>query len=181
MNEKSVTTPKRTEAEQLAFIWKGVQSITTCMMTTRDGPHLRTRPMRGIAREGENAIVFITDRSTHKPEEIAANPNASLSFCDVSSNTFIALSGVIALTEDKAEVQRLWTRAHDAYFPEGPTDPNAALLTFKPQSGEYWDSPSNPVLIAIEFIRASVVGDKPALGDNAQVPMRPASLPTEGA
>jgi hypothetical protein len=50
------------------------------------------------------------------------------------------------------------------------------LLTFTPERGEYWDAPSNPVLIAIEFIRASVVGDKPVLGDNAEVPMRAPSL-----
>jgi general stress protein 26 len=178
MNEKmSDSNSTRSEAEQLSFIWKNIERISTCMMTTCDGPHLRARPMHGIARPHENAIVFVTARSTHKPEEIAANPNACLCFGDVSSNTFISLSGVIALTEDRETVRELWGRAHDAYFPEGPSDPNAVLLTFTPKSGEYWDAPSNPVLIAIEFIRASVVGGKPSLGDNAAVPMQSTSLP----
>lgn len=66
-----------------------------------------------------------------------------------------------------------------SYIPHGPTDPNAVLLTFTLESGEYWDAPSNPVPIAIEFIRASVVGDKPALGDNAEVPMQSLSLSAE--
>ena len=180
MNEKmSVPSSKRSEAEQLSFIWKNIERIAVCMMTTCDGRRLRARPMRGIARPGENAIVFITERSTHKPEEIAANPNACLCYGDVSSNTFISLSGAIAMTEDRERIRELWTRAHDGYFPGGPTDPNAVLLAFTPESGEYWDAPSNPVVIAIEFIRASVVGDKPALGDNAQVAMRSPSLPLD--
>jgi general stress protein 26 len=178
MNEKmSASNSKRSEAEQLSFIWKNIERISTCMMTTCDGPHLRARPMHGIARPHENAIFFITARSTHKPEEIAANPNACLCFGDVSTNTFISLSGAIALTEDRETVRELWGRAQDAYFPEGPSDPNAVLLTFIPKRGEYWDAPSNPVLIAIEFIRASVVGGKPSLGDNAAVPMQSTSLP----
>jgi len=55
MNEKS---SKRSEDEQLCFIWKNVERIATCMMTTCDGGRLRSRPMRGIARLQENAIVF---------------------------------------------------------------------------------------------------------------------------
>ena len=173
MNEKS---SKRSQDEQLSFIWKNVERIATCMMTTCDGGRFRSRPMRGIARSEENAIVFITERSTRKPQEIEANPIACLCFVDVSSNTFISLSGVIALTRDHERLRELWTRANDSYFPQGPTDPNAVLLTFTPGSGEYWDAPTNPVLIAIEFIRASVVGDKPVLGDNAEVSMRSPSL-----
>jgi general stress protein 26 len=177
MNEKTpAPSSKRSPGEQLSFIWKNVERIATCMMTTSDGGRFRSRPMRGVARSQENAIVFITERSTRKPEEIEANPNASLCFVDVTSNTFISLSGVIAVTSDQEKLRELWTRANDSYFPLGPTDPNAVLLTFTPESGEYWDAPSNPVLIAIEFIRASVVGDKPVLGDNAEVPMRSPSL-----
>jgi len=177
MNEKM--SSKRSEAEQLSFIWKNIERIATCMMTTCHGTQLRARPMRGIARPKENAIVFLTARSTDKPGEIAANPNACLCFSDVSSNTFISLSGVIALTEDSERARELWGRAQDSYFHQGPADPDAVLLTFTPKSGEYWDAPSNPVVIAIEFIRASVVGDKPALGDNAEVAMRPPSLPAD--
>jgi Pyridoxamine 5'-phosphate oxidase like len=71
MNEKN---SKRSQDEQLSFIWKNLERIATCMMTTCDGGRFRSRPMRGIARPEENAIVFITERSTRKPEEIEANP-----------------------------------------------------------------------------------------------------------
>ena len=180
MNGKTpASSSKRSQDEQLSFIWENVERIATCMMTTFDMGRFRSRPMRGIARSEENAIVFITERSTRKPEEIEANPNACLCFVNSSSNTFISLSGVIALTWDHEKLRELWTRANDSYFPLGPTDPNAVLLTFTPESGEYWDAPSNPVLIAIEFIRASVVGDKPVLGDNAEVPMRSPLLDTD--
>jgi len=136
MNEKMpAPCSKRSQDEQLSFIWKNVERIATCMMTTFDGGRLRSRPMRGVARSQDNAIVFITERSTRKPEEIEANPNASLCFVDVSSNTFISLSGVIAVIWDQEKLRELWTRASDSYFPSGPTDANAVLLTFAPESG----------------------------------------------
>jgi general stress protein 26 len=77
------------------------------------------------------------------------------------------------MIDDRQALDTLWSRADDAYFPSGSGDPDVMLLTFTPERGEYWDSPSNPVVVAIEFIRATVTGDKPSLGDNAAVAMRP--------
>jgi general stress protein 26 len=169
MSEKN---SKRSEAEQLSFIWQNIDRIATCMMTTCEGPHLHARPMRGLARPEDKAIYFITSQATQKPGEIASNPNACLCFSDVASNTFISLSGLLTVSDDPEKIRALWRRGDDAYFPDGPTNPHALLLTFSPEGAEYWDAPSNPVLIAIEFIRASVVGDKPSLGDNAEVAMK---------
>ena len=134
MSEKApISTSMRSEADQLAFIWKTVESIATCMMTTSDGPLLRSRPMRGYIRAKENAIYFITSRSTHKPDEIAAKPHVGLSFVDNASNTFISLSGPIVMIDDRHALDTLWSRADDAYFPGGSGDPDVMLLTFTPE------------------------------------------------
>jgi general stress protein 26 len=173
MSQKTpISNTKRSEGDQLSFIWKNVESIGTCMLNTTDGPRLRARPMRAFVRSGQNVIHFITARTTDKPEEVAANPHVCLTFIDKGANTYIALSGMIHANEDRETLRSLWSRAEDAYFTGGAEDPDALLLTFTPERGEYWDAPSNPVVMAIEFIRASVTGDKPSLGENAEVSMR---------
>ena len=63
-------------------IWEKVRAIETCMMVTRDGPHLRSRPMAAILRTGQNAIWFFADATNHKDDELAQHPQACLAFAD---------------------------------------------------------------------------------------------------
>ena len=156
---------------ELAFIWKSIGRIDDCMLVTRDKNALRARPMRGIARESDNAIWFITSRSSHKDDEIADHPEVCLSYCDSASKAYVSLSGRIEIADDARQIEQLWNPGAQAYFPGGPHDPNIALLKFTPEAGEYWDAPSNPVLLAIQFIKSKVTGDKPSLGENAKVAM----------
>lgn len=155
----------------LAFIWKSIGRIDDCMLVTRDKHALRSRPMRGLARENDNAIWFFTSKSSHKDDEIAVQPEVCLSYCDSASKTYVSLSGRIEITDDARLIADLWNPGAQAYFPAGPHDPDVALLKFTPASGEYWDAPSNPVLLAIQFIKAKVTGDKLSLGENAKVAM----------
>jgi general stress protein 26 len=159
-----------TEIEHIAFVWKSIERIGNCMLISRDGEHLRGRPMRAVPRQTENAIYFITAKSSHKPGEIIQNPDACVCFSE-GSHTFISLSGSFSMSDDREKIASLWSSADDAYFPNGSSDPNAILLTYTPESGEYWDAPSNPVVIAIAFIKAQVTGEKPAFRDNAKVRM----------
>ena len=159
------------EREGLHLIWKNVRQISECMLITKVGAHMRGRPMRGIAREDENVIWFITAKTSHKDDEIAADSHACLCFADASKHTFVSMSGEIEMTDAKDQILALWNSGAEAYFPEGPGDPNIVLLKFVPEFGEYWDSPTNPVLLAIQFIKSKVIGEKPKLGENVKVSM----------
>ena len=164
------STVEKNEGD-LAFIWKCIGRIDDCMLVTRNKDALRSRPMRGLARESDNAIWFFTSKSSHKDDEIAEQPEVCLSYCDGGTKTYVSLSGRIEITDDAQLIRDLWNPGAQAYFPEGPQDPDVALLKFTPASGEYWDAPSNPVLLAIQFIKAKVTGEKLSLGENAKVAM----------
>jgi general stress protein 26 len=159
------------KGDGLAFIWKNIQQLSDCMLVTRDNTSLRSRPMRGIARQDDNAIWFITAKTSHKDDEIARDPQACLCYSDKSSNTYVSLSGAVDMTDDPEQIHALWNAGAQAYFNAGPDDPNIILLKFTPDFGEYWDSPSNPVLLAIQFIKSKVTGEKPKLGENKKVAM----------
>ena len=159
------------KGDGLAFIWKNIQLIHDCMLVTRDNNHLRSRPMRGIAKEDDNAIWFITAKTSHKDEELARDPQACICYSDKSSNTYLSLSGAVELSDDADQILALWNSDAEAYFPHGPSDPNIILLKFTPDVGEYWDAPSNPVLLAIQFIKSKVTGEKPKLGENKKIVM----------
>ena len=166
-NENEMTVQK----DALGFIWKHVSRIGNCMLVTQDRDSLRGRPMRGIARQAENAIWFLTSKKSHKDIEIAHDNQVCVTYSDPSSNTFISLSGLIEMSDAEAQIRALWNPGAEAYFSGGPTDPDILVLKFVPAFGEYWDSPPNPVIIAIQFIKAKIAGEKVKLGENVKTAM----------
>jgi general stress protein 26 len=145
-------------------IWRHVSGIRSCMMTTHDGDRIVARPMTGITRPEQNLIWFFTDNHSHKDDEVARDPRACLCYADIKSQTFVSLSGQITRVHDQEMINSLWTEGAAVYFPEGPVDPGIVLLKFVPEAGEYWDSPSSPIVLAIKFLEAKLTGERPELG-----------------
>jgi len=147
-------------------LWKHIRSIATCVMVTMDGAYMRGRPMRGMAREEENAIWFYSDLETHKDEEVRRDPRACLAYSDVKDQSFVSVSGRITPVHDREKIKAMWSEGASVYFPGGPDDPNVILLKFEPEFGEYWDAPSSKIVLAIKFLQAKISGERPDLGSN---------------
>lgn len=145
-------------------IWEKVRAIETCMMVTRDGPHLRARPMTSILRTGQNAIWFFADATDHKDDELAQDPHACLAFADPVHHCYVSLSGRIALVQDRHAIDDLWNDAAARYFPKGPGDPRILLLRFEPEIGEYWNAPGGIIAAAFHFLKSAVTGQRPEAG-----------------
>jgi general stress protein 26 len=156
------------ENDPRQVIWKHIQRIGTCMLVTYGGTHLRARPMRAIVRPEQNAIWFIADASSEADEEMARYPDACLTFIDTRDQNFVSVSGTIGRLDDQAQLADLWSEGAEAYFPGGKDDPSVALLKFSPIEGEYWDAPSNPIVLAIKFLQAKISAERPDLGTHEQ-------------
>ena len=46
-------------------VWELMDRISTCMLTTHDGDHIRSRPMRAFVRRDEDAVYFLGDAHQH--------------------------------------------------------------------------------------------------------------------
>jgi general stress protein 26 len=149
-------------------IWKQIRKIGTCMLVTFDGAHLRARPMRGIAEPDANAIWFITDANSANEDAMARFPDACLAFTETRDQNYVSISGTAGREHDHAHLARLWNEGAEAYFPRGKDDPSVALLKFTPAKGEYWDAPSNPIVLAIKFLQAKLTAERPDLGTHEQ-------------
>jgi general stress protein 26 len=134
------------------------------MMVTHDKTAIRARPMRGIPRPEQNEIWFFTNRDDHTGVAPEHNPGACLTFADTKDNVFVSLSGHVSRVLDKVTILELWNEEAGSYFSEGPDDPRVILLRFEPHSGEYWMAPSSPIVIAIKFLEAKLMGERPSLG-----------------
>lgn len=148
-----------------------IKDIDLCMLTTVDESNdLHSRPMstNGDVDESGN-IWFFTSSNSHKASEIERNPNVNVSFIDSDQQHYISVSGTAELVRDKAKIKDLWKPVLKAWFPDGPDQPDVALLKVNIKKAEYWDTPSSTVAQAISFVSAIFSGKQVELGENKKL------------
>jgi general stress protein 26 len=149
--------------------WDLMEEIRTCMLVTRDGRNLRSRPMGAFVRRHEHAVYFLTDLRHHKDEEIAASHQVCLAFADIGEEKYVSMTGRGEIVDDRAKVKELWSTAAKAWW-ETADDPNIRILKVTPSFAEYWDSP-DAVVNYIEMAAATLTGSEPEIGENRKVRM----------
>lgn len=155
------------EASDTDKVWDLMKKVSICMLATKDGETIRSRPMGAYLRKEENRIYFLTDVRRHKDDEIASDARVCLAFADASAQTYVSLTGTARVSQDPAKVKELWSTPAKAWW-DSPEDPNIRVLTVTPQDAEYWDSPGTVVSYA-KMALAAVSNTRPALGENAKV------------
>ena len=148
-----------------------LKDIDFCMLTTRDDEgDLHSRPMSlngDIDDEGN--LWFFTSSNSLKAHEISTNSKVNASFADTDSHQYVSISGIAELVNDRAKIKELWKPILKAWFPDGPDQPDVALLKVKIEKAEYWDSPSSTVAQMFSFVSAVVTGKQADLGENKKL------------
>jgi general stress protein 26 len=148
-----------------------IKDIDLCMLTTVDeSDDLHSRPMSLNADVDENGnLWFFTSSNSHKASEIERIPNVNVSFIDSRQQHYVSVSGVAELVHDKAKIKELWKPVLKAWFPDGPEQPDVALLKVKIKKAEYWDGPSSTIAQAVSFVSAILTGKQVELGENKKL------------
>lgn len=148
--------------------WDRVGDFDTCMVVTRDGERLRARPMAPKIASGRDEILFVTERSSHKVEEIERDPQVSCSF--TKHGEYLAVSGTARVSTDKALIDDAWDAEVEAWMPNGKDDPNVAVLAVRPDFAEVWDVTTSRVKYAYELAKAYLGDqDRPKAGTHETI------------
>jgi len=148
-----------------------IKDIDLCMLTTVDESNdLHSRPMSLNSDVDENGdLWFFTSSNSHKASEIERTPNVNVSFIDTRKQHYVSISGMAELVRDKQKIKELWKPVLKAWFPDGPDQPDVALLKVNVRKAEYWDGPSSTIAQAISFVSAIVTGKQVELGENKKL------------
>lgn len=149
-------------------VWDMIADIDICMFVTNTPKGMHGRPMSSIPKPEEGRVYFLTARDTVKDDEIAADNRVYLGYS--KGQTHASVSGTASLRDDRALIERLWNPGAQAFWPEGPKDPNVIAIAVTPANAEYWDGP-NPLVAGVRMAVALVRGTTPDLGDNEKVRM----------
>ena len=75
-----------------------------------------------------------------KDNRLARGGAAMAQFVSKGHDFFACLSGNARIDNDFAQIDKLWNRHVEAWFPGGKSDPNLALLRFDIDSAELWET-----------------------------------------
>jgi general stress protein 26 len=160
--------------DSLQKLDKLIRGIDIAMLTTRlsDG-RLLSRPLRMQELDAEGALWFITDRNSHKAEEVRLQPQVNASFASAEHNTYVSIAGRAAVVFDKARLTQLWSPAMSVFYPKGIDDPDLCLLRVQAESAEYWDGPGGLVGQALYLALTALTRDPGSLSENERMRLRP--------
>lgn len=154
-----------------------IEAMRIGMLTTvePDGS-LRSRPLATLQLDSQGRLWFYTSITAPKVGEIDRHNHVCVSYANPDENDYVSISGVTQILRERAKIKELWTSWAKPWFPQGPDDPDLALLCVTIESAEYWDSPGSRMLQLFGLARAIQSGEEGALGEHGKVqPRRPQS------
>ena len=155
--------------QAIARIAELIKDIRVAMLTTisTDGS-LHSRPMATQNTPFNGEVVFLTAENSGKVDEIREDAAVNLCFSDAKSS-YVTLSGRASISNDRALIHALYEPSYQAWFPDGPTDPNIRVLRIKVDQAEYWDAPSSAILRKVQILARAATGGKTTVGEHAHV------------
>ncbi len=156
------------EQQHLERVWDLIEQVGVCMLTTHSPNGLRARPLEARPERAEGLIWFVTDLRSGKEHEIEAEHDVGLVFIDAQDKAYLSITARAEIRPDHRKAAAIWKTTDNVWW-NGPDDPNVCVLRVKPLTAELWDGPASKAVAAFEFVKASLTGAKPNLGENRKV------------
>ena len=117
-----------------------LKDIDICMFATRgeDG-ELHARPMsnnREVEWDGDS--WFFAPADGRLVAELERDPAAVTTYRGEDRFAFVALSGRAEVIDDQDKKRELWLEELKRWFPNGPDDPNVALIRVDASAAQWW-------------------------------------------
>ncbi|MCK6081428.1 pyridoxamine 5'-phosphate oxidase family protein [Microbacterium sp. EYE_5] len=156
-----------TEKDPRATLIDLLPKFRFAMVTTTDEDGaLTARPLTVQDREFDGDLWFIVARDSSFAAHIAQRPRVGVALS--TNDAWVSLAGRAEIVDDPARLREYWSPAVEAWFPDGPEDPNITLAKIDAVSGEYWSSPGGVVASIVSLVKSKVTGE-PYEGRNETV------------
>ncbi|WEK60922.1 MAG: pyridoxamine 5'-phosphate oxidase family protein [Candidatus Microbacterium colombiense] len=159
------TTPVQRVAEL-------IKDFRFAMLTTRNAEdRLVAHPLTVQDAEFDGDLWFLVSKGATFVTDLRADKRVGVSLS--SNDAWVSLSGTAGLVDDRAKVHELWSPTVEAWFTNGPDDPDVGLLKFSAESAEYWDSPGGRIASIFSFVKSKITGEPlDAENETVELPKR---------
>lgn len=154
-----------TDREKIAAL---IKKFRFAMLTTKhaDGK-LVAHPLTVQEAEFDGDLWFLVSKSSSPVKDLAADAEANVSMS--SDDAWLSLSGTAWLSDDREKIKDLWNPFVEAWFPEGPEDPDIGILRFAAESAQYWDTPGGRIASVFSLVKAKLTGETYDGGESGKV------------
>lgn len=137
----------------------------SAMIVTADQ---RARPMTILERDDQR-LWFLTTADAAWVRDLPDGEIVAVVVSDPSDATYVSLTGSAGTTDDRATLERLWSKPLEAWF-DGVDDPSLVALHVDVTDGEYWDGPDSGIGRAIRGLASIVTGEgRELMGEQGDV------------
>jgi general stress protein 26 len=129
-------------------LWSLIKDVRYPVMTThRADGGLQARPMSMQNRESDplDFLWLFTPRDSEQVEDLQWDSSVSIVFTEPVKSVYVVVFGSASVVEDTGRKRQLWSPDAQAWFPEGPDDPNMALVRVRIIQADCWDVKRNAV------------------------------------
>ena len=135
------------------------------MTTVRNGD-ITARPIGVVGDHAafNGSLWFITDRRSHKVQDLMAGATSGLTFQNDEHGTYLQISGTAFVVDDPQRLKRLYTPVQRTWFPDGPDDANMILIRFDAIEARFWEGHQSTLRLILAFAKSVVTGAPGASG-----------------
>jgi general stress protein 26 len=164
-------------ADELELFYEKVEDLEVAMMTTiRADGHLESRAMATQKRAAGADLWFVSARDTAKVRDLERDPHLNLAYYKDRTREWISVSGLAALTDDRAKIRELYEPDWKIWFSdEGDErhgtsdDPRLVLIGVQIHSAVFLELNKPQPVVLFELVKGFVSGDTPELGETHRV------------
>ena len=129
-----------TGREAIPQIASLINQIDICLFATRgDDGQLHSRPMSNNGQvEWDGQSWFFAPTDGRLVTELRADPAAVAAYRAEEGFAFVSVSGRATIETDPELKERYWLADLERWFPNGPADPNVALIRLDAQEAQWW-------------------------------------------
>lgn len=154
-------------------LWNLIKDIKFGMFTHRSAAgllHAHPLTTQNKAVDEGATLYFFVPLNGEVARAIQNDPLVCVSYADPGADSYVSVSGEARVDDNQAKKEELFTPMAKAWFPNGPTDPNLALLAVRLNHAEYWDVDDSKMVQLFKMAKAAVTGDTPKnLGEHKEL------------
>jgi len=157
--------------DRQAKLFALIKDVKFAMFTTHSASgHLHARPMTTLNTriDEDDALWFFMSRSGDPVAEMQGDMQVNVSYANPSKDTYVSVTGMAQVVDDRARKQELWTPAAKAWF-SGIDDPNLALVQVRIEHADYWNVRDNKLVQLYKRAEAALTGTRPNLAEHGRV------------
>ncbi len=114
------------------------QFSTTMLITHAGADSLRGRPMAISKLEPSCRVWLLTSQESAKMHQIEVCTAVHLCMQN-DGDVYLSIEGEADIVHDQEKINEVWNESLRVWFPDGPEDPDIALIVVTPKDAEYWD------------------------------------------